>query len=218
MKIFFNNQLKKNLANIITLIGLGLAIWLLVIAINNPEQLWLIFLLGGIVAFTDLIDGRLAKHLDIKSDFGSFLDRLRDRVFIYPALIIFTWHHRWKLTDLPPAVNTLTIALVVGTLLMEVLLFIACCIGVIWYLEGTKIDLAPNNWGRKKTFSGFTVVLIWLLSLTATKYWEFPMIKFSIYVINLGLVLMLYWAYKSLEEYSQRGKEAKRQNKSSVKN
>lgn len=211
MKIFFDNQLKKNLANIITLIGLGLAIWLLVIAVNNPEQLWLIFLLAWFVALTDFVDGRIAKNLDIKSDFGSLLDGLRDRVFIYPVLIIFTWHHRWKLTNLLPLVNTLTIALVIGTLLMELLLFIACCIGVIWYLGGTKIDLAPNNWGRKKTFSGFTVVLIWLLSLTVEKYWDFPliMIKFSIYVIDFGLVLMIYWAYKSLEEYSQRGKKAK---------
>ena len=205
----FDSRVKENLANVITIIGLVAAIWLLVMAINNPEQLLSIFLLAGIVSISDFIDGRLARKFNASTEFGSILDRIRDRMFVYPSLIILTWHHRWKLTDLPfqTITGTLTKAAIIGILIMEILLFIACCIGIIWYLGGTKISLSPNKWGSKKTFSGFLVVLIWLFSLMVEKYFGFSLIKISIFVIDLGLILMIYWGYKSLLEYCKRGEE-----------
>jgi len=207
MKTLFNTRVKENLANIVTILGLLVAIWLLVIAINNPEQLWSIFLLAGFVALTDFIDGRIARKFNISTYFGSILDRIRDRVFIYPALIILTWHYHWKLTNLPFITNTFTKALIIVVLGMEALASIAGCIGIIWYISEIKIDLNPSKWGKKKMFCGFTVVLIWFFSLTIEKYLGFPLIKFSIFVIDLGLVLMIYWAYRSLEEYFKRCKE-----------
>jgi len=46
----------QNLANIVTIFGFLTAIWLLVIAVNNPEEPWLIMLLAGAVGLSDLID------------------------------------------------------------------------------------------------------------------------------------------------------------------
>lgn len=206
MKILLVNRLKENLANIITFIGFVDAFALLVIAIyNNPELLWLIDFLFVMGCLTDLIDGPIARKLKIETLIGSLLDRLRDRALIYPTLAVLIWHHRWNFTNLVLTAQVLTIVFVVIIIGLEILLLIACSVGVIWFLGGAKIDLQPNKWGRKKAFSSFIVVLIWLFSLTIEKYQGFPMIKYSIFVIDLGLILMIYWAYKSLEEYCKRG-------------
>jgi len=65
MNDLFSKKLREwffqNLANIVTIFGFLATIWLLVIAINNPEELWLIMLLAGIVGLSDLIDGIIAK-------------------------------------------------------------------------------------------------------------------------------------------------------------
>ncbi|MBZ9577848.1 CDP-alcohol phosphatidyltransferase family protein [Patescibacteria group bacterium] len=197
--------LQQNLANSITLSRLVMAVWFLLTAINNPDRLWLIDILGGLATFTDCIDGPIARRYG-KSVFGSILDILADHVFIYPALMVLIWHNRWKLTNLPFYTNGLTTAL--GILMLSIVgaIFIAGCIGAFYYyIKGIKIDLSPNKWGRRKTGCGFTVILVWLFSLSIEKYQGFPLINLSIFLIDLGLILMIYWGWKSLEDYYKRG-------------
>lgn len=198
--------LKQNLANIVTSIGIVTTVWFLVTAYYAPEQIWLIDLLALITAFTDYIDGLIAKRYG-SSVFGSLIDRIRDRVFVYPALSILVWHHRWRLKSLSALSAYLALGSIALIVVFEILLFIAGFIGAYWYyIKKKEIDLAPNKWGKKKTFCGFAVVLIWLASLTVEKYLGFPLIKFSIYLIFLGFVLMPYWMILSIDNYWERAK------------
>ena len=189
----------QNLANVITALGLLGAIWLLVIAISDPEQLWLILVLAGLVGLTDLVDGWLAKFLKIQSDFGAAFDRLRDKIFICPTLIVLAWYYCNTSTSLPIITSTLTKALVILVILIEILLFTAWIIAII-----KKLDIASNKAGRRKMFLEFTVVMFWLVSLALEKYLEFPSLRFSIYLIDLILVVTIYLAVKSLECYCVR--------------
>lgn len=206
--IRIRNWGKQNLANSITLGRLIIAIWFLLTAVKNPELLWLIDILAGIFAVADGIDGKVAKRYGEESLFGSILDRIADHVFIYPALIILIWHHRWKLTKLPFYMDYLTTALGILILAIAGLIFVAGFVGAYYhYIKRKKVDLKPNKWGRKKTGCGFIVISIWLLSLTIEKYTGFPLINFSIFLIDFGLALMIYWAWKSLEDYYTKGIE-----------
>lgn len=189
----------NNLANTVTVLGLLGAIWLIVIALNNPEQLWLILLLAGLVGLTDLVDGWLAKSLKIQSDFGAALDRLRDKIFICPTLIVLAWYYSDTLISLPIITSTLTKALVILVILIEILLFTAWFIAII-----KKLDIASNKSGRRKMFFEFMAVMFWLISLAIGRYLGFPVIQFSIYLIDLILVVTIYLAVKSLESYCVR--------------
>jgi len=202
MNDLFSKELREwffqNLANMVTILGFLATIWLLVIAINNPEELWLIMLLAGIVGLSDLIDGIVARKLKITSSYGAALDRLRDKIFVAPILIILTWHHAWKLTNLPSILTTLTTALVIALVTMEIFLFIAWWTGLF-----TKLILTANKWGKRKMFCEFLAVIFWLISLTIEKYSNFSVIRFSIYLIDLILTVTVFLAAKSLEGYYQ---------------
>jgi len=198
----FSKELREwffqNLANIVTIFGFLTAIWLLVIAVNNPEKLWLIMLLAGVVGLSDLIDGMIARKLKIISSYGGALDRLRDKVFVVPILIILTWHHAWKLTNLPNVLITLTTALVISLIIIEIFLFIAWWIGLF-----KKLILTANKWGKRKMLCEFSAVMFWLISLTIEKYSCLSVIRFSIYLIDLTLMITVFLAVKSLEGYYQ---------------
>lgn len=188
----------QNLANILTALGLLLAIWLLIITITYPEQLWLMLLLAVLVGLTDFFDGKIARYLNIESNLGKAFDRLRDKIFVCPTLLILIWHY-WPSSKESIILSTLTGALALLIILIEILLFTACIIGV-----AKKLDVASNPYGRAKMFCQFSVVLFWLISLNVEKYLEFPIFKFSIYLIDLILVLTVYLAFRSLEGYYQR--------------
>lgn len=198
MKNSLKDLLFQNLANTLTALGLLLAIWLLIIAITYPEHLWLMLLLAGLVGLTDFFDGKIARYLNIESNLGKAFDRLRDKIFVCPTLFILIWHY-WPSSKESIILSTLTGALVLLIILIEILLFTACIIGVV-----KKLDVGSNPYGRAKMFCQFSVVFLWLISLNVEKYLEFPIFKSSIYLIVAILALTVYLAIKSLEGYFRR--------------
>jgi len=188
----------RNLANTVTITGFFAVIWLLVIAISEPEKLWLITLLALFAGLSDLFDGKIARKLKIESEFGSIIDRFRDKVFVAPILIILLWHQDWELTNLPSIVISLTASLIISIVTIEILLFAAWWIGSF-----KKITTTANKWGKRKMFCEFWIIIIWLLSLDAEKYFFIPVIPFSIILIDLVLIVTLFLAVKSLEGYWQ---------------
>jgi CDP-diacylglycerol--glycerol-3-phosphate 3-phosphatidyltransferase len=194
------NRLFQNLANIITVFGLVMAIWLLIIIVTNPEELWLILILAGVIGLTDFVDGKIARRFKIESGVGSALDRLRDKVFTCPTLVILTWFC-WPLVDQNFIFLALTSALVVLIIFLEALLLFAWFVGII-----KKLNVASNRFGQRKMFCQFVAVAVWLISLAVKKYSGFPLINYSIYLINLILLATVYLGIKSAEDYYQRYK------------
>lgn len=197
-----NNGIKslffKNIANIITAIGLILCVWLVVVMISDPECLWLILILAGLIGLSDLLDGIVARYLKIKSDFGSALDRLRDKIFICPTLIILFCHY-WRKTFQSLLLGTLSATLVIGVIFIESLLLFAWFLGL-----SKKLDVGANRYGQIKMFLQFIAVIIWLISLAIEKYCGLPVVKFSIYLIDVILAVTIYYGLKSLDGYYQR--------------
>jgi len=188
----------QNLANMITLLGASAAVWLLFLAILHPEQILLMLFLAGFIGLTDLLDGIAAKRLKIKSRIGGAMDRLRDKLFICPTLVILTWHY-WIPARDSVLVPVFTEVLVILIVTIEVVLTFICFAGIF-----KKLDVSSNEYGRKKMFCQFVVIIVWLLSFALEKYSELPIIKFSIYFIDFSLAVTVYFALKSLAGYFQR--------------
>lgn len=193
--------LKENLANLITFSGIVSAMGGFANALINPEKLWLTLLLDSYTGLTDIIDGRIADWFKIKTTFGSFLDKLRDRIFIWLNLFIIIFYNRWKLKNL-------THILVLGglILLFEVLILLAWCFGMATvYLGGKEISLDSNKSGRAKTACAFITILFWVILLTAEKYFDYPTInKFTISITTIFLALVLGLAALSFKGYYER--------------
>ncbi len=195
-KSMIRNRLLQNLANAVTLLGLIATIWLLLIALNNPNHLCLMILLAGFVGITDLVDGKLARRFNCRTTFGRLFDRIRDKIFIIPLLIILTCCHHWKITEPPFLLGTLTKTLVFTIILFEILLPVFWFAGLI-----KKFDIESNKWGKSKTFCEFLAIIFWLGSLVLEKHLGIPIIQFLIYLIILIFITAIFSAYKSLEEY-----------------
>lgn len=69
---------KLNVANIVTSSRMVFAV-LILFSTAFSVQFYIFYLLGG---FTDMIDGTIARKLNIQSSFGSMLDSVADFVFV----------------------------------------------------------------------------------------------------------------------------------------
>ena len=76
-----SSWLYRNLANIITMTGLKLCFALLWVVIFHREWTITIFYLVGGILLTDFLDGPIARWSQTVSNFGSGMDRLRDKFF-----------------------------------------------------------------------------------------------------------------------------------------
>jgi CDP-diacylglycerol--glycerol-3-phosphate 3-phosphatidyltransferase len=193
------NWFFQNIANFVTLAGLVGAVWLLMVAINDPDQLWLILLLFMAVGLSDLVDGWISRKLKITGMLGVALDRLRDKILICSTLIIVVWSYKDSLDNLPMLVITLTESLVVVLLIIEALLVVSWSMGVF-----KKLDVKSCGFGKRKMFAQFSILLLWLGSLSAEKYLGIHAFGWLVYIIDLALLVTIYWAIKSLQVYSEK--------------
>ena len=72
------------MANVITLMRIGLAISLLFIRKYSP----LFLILYSICGFTDILDGYIARKTRTESKFGAKLDTIADLLFFIPYFYI----------------------------------------------------------------------------------------------------------------------------------
>lgn len=80
----FVNQI-PNLLGLFRIITTPLLMWL--ILINTPAgYLWAVILLL-VMAISDFADGKIARHMQVVSPLGIFLDTISDKIFVVGALI-----------------------------------------------------------------------------------------------------------------------------------
>lgn len=83
-----------NLPNILTLSRILLIpVFLLVYLIPGSGTYLIAAILFGLAAFTDWLDGYLARRLDQTTPFGAFLDPVADKLIVVSALVVLVAHH-----------------------------------------------------------------------------------------------------------------------------
>lgn len=91
-------MIKKNLANFFTCLRIVLipvVVWLISIASTTRIDAAHYWALATFVfaAFTDFIDGQIARRTDTISEFGKVVDPLADRLLVISVLVSLMWRH-----------------------------------------------------------------------------------------------------------------------------
>jgi len=204
MKIGMKEQLRNwffvNLANAITTARFIFSAWLIVLAIFS-EELFLMFVLVILCGITDAFDGWTARRFKITSQIGGVLDRMADKIFICPTIVILASRF-WPLADIySTLIRILTTGLVGVVILLEVFLITA---GVFGLIRG--VDTSSNRWGKKKMMFQVAAIFVWFLSLVIEYHIEIKIFFISIYVINIILIIAIGLAVKSIGGYWERWK------------
>lgn len=97
----------------------------------------------GIASITDLIDGKLARKYNEITDFGKFLDPLADKILVSAALICFV--------QLELVNSWVAWIIITREFLVTSLRLVAA--------GGGKV-IAANSWGKAKTVSQITAILV----------------------------------------------------------
>lgn len=197
MKEWLKNWLFQNLANLITTARLIFSAWLVILAIYS-QQLFLVFILVILCGITDYADGLVARRYGIESKTGGFLDRMADKIFICPTLLILIWRYLPQI-EVDIFWRFLTVGLVVVIILLEVFLAIS---GILGAIKG--LDISSNQWGRLKMVFQSAAVFLWFLFLVIEFDLKIKIFFFSIYLIDTIFIVAIYLAIKSIDSYSQR--------------
>ncbi len=186
-----------NVANFITFLGIILAIWVNTLVFSSPELIWVVVALVLLVGLTDFLDGYLARKYKIQTQIGSFLDRLRDKIFICPLLVILVLYRPLKFYN--GLVFPLLKALVYATLLIEGVLIISWIVGV-----SKRMDLSSNKYGKRKMALQFLAVLIWVFYLGLEKHAKNFFLMGLSYLAVLILLISVIYGFLSVREYLER--------------
>ncbi len=100
-------------------------------------------ILFGIAAYTDHLDGKLARKYNQITDFGKFLDPIADKILVVSALVCFV--------QLGLAETWCVILIIAREFMVTSLRLVAVDSGVV---------LAANNWGKTKTVSQILAIVL----------------------------------------------------------
>ena len=84
--------MKKIIPNILTFSRILVTPLIIYLGINN--QLFYLIIIAIFIAFTDFLDGRLARRWNITSQFGARLDTIGDKCLAFSLLIILISHNQ----------------------------------------------------------------------------------------------------------------------------
>lgn len=108
---------------------------------------WLIaFVIFSVASYTDHLDGMLARKNDQITDFGKFMDPLADKVLVISALVCFV-----ECSVMP----AWCVILIIARELM------VTSVRLVAARKGTVV--AANFWGKLKTVSQITTILVVML-------------------------------------------------------
>ncbi|RLC52623.1 MAG: CDP-diacylglycerol--glycerol-3-phosphate 3-phosphatidyltransferase [Candidatus Cloacimonadota bacterium] len=147
--------MKKQIPNILTLIRIILVpvfIWLVFSSSisNNILLATIVFLLASI---TDYFDGMLARRYKIISNFGKIMDPLADKILVISALFALSLQLKF-----------------INIIVVIIIIFREIAVSVLRnYYAGRGIYIAANIWGKLKTFTQMTGIVISLIFASAVK-------------------------------------------------
>ena len=187
----------QNLANLVTSIGIILIVWLNLLLWNQPaEHRLLILLLAVGVGLSDLLDGWLARHYQIATSIGGFLDKFRDKLFTC-SLFAYFLRELWRWAD------GIWLALVRGLIILILIIeLFLVTVWIIGFIKGLNID---THWiGKVKTDFYFVAIGWWFLLKWLEDLFQRELISY----LYGGLIFLLFvgsvFGILSIVVYSQR--------------
>ncbi len=161
-------------------IAIGFILFVLLFYYKNTDRL-LIVSLFFIGAFSDMLDGSIARGLAKETKLGIALDPIADRILIIPiALYSLLGPHRWLF-------------------LLLMLLEVANAF-VSMYAQSRNITITSNIFGKVKMFLQSIVFLAILL------FWPEPPNDFFVYLLWISMYLIIISIFFKIREIKNHGK------------
>jgi len=162
-----------NIANWLTMARIFL-ILPIVVLLYMPSAItcWIAAALFGIASFTDYLDGAVARHAKLVSNFGKFLDPLADKLLICSILVMLTslgWIPAW-----------IVIIILARELSVTGLRSIAATEGIV---------IAADKFGKLKT----VVQIIALIPLIIHEpFYGIPLHIIGMFFLYIALILTIF--------------------------
>ena len=192
---------KKDIPNLLTILRIVfIPVFMLVLIFPLPSDTAtriVAAVLFGLIAVTDLFDGKLARKYDAVSDFGKFLDPIADKLMIIgamTALISFcgTANGRFNLFGVLSAFGIYLI------LLRE---FAVTSLRMLAKKSNGKVEGAKLP-GKIKTV---TQIVFILAALLESLIWQIPLLTYLSYA--LMLIMTFYSGYTYFAAYAKRNEK-----------
>lgn len=200
---------KMNLPNRLTVLRMCLVPVILLFGMFTPrseETPWfyisclLCAILFAVAAFTDMLDGRIARKKGLVTDFGKFMDPVADKFMVISALFVLLYKF--------PNLQTLMII----SLIIVVFRELAVTSMRLVVSSGKKIVIAANMLGKIKTVSQIAAivfaflepVLQYVLRVIFDTNWRTDIVPLTWILMIFSLVMtlwsganyiMAYWKY-----------------------
>jgi cardiolipin synthase len=140
--------------NLLTLLRIFLAPFLIVAVLERRFELAFALFLAA--AFTDALDGLLARWLSQRTMLGQYLDPVADKLLLSSLFLVLTW-----MGILEPRVAILVFGRDIGMLLTAVIL----------YATTNLRDFHPSLLGKANSFSQVVAIGLVLLDLIYPRPW-----------------------------------------------
>lgn len=183
-----------NIANVLTVIRLVLVPFFIVaLWQDTTERRWIAFAIFAIAAITDQLDGKLARKLNLVTDFGKMADTTADKALIISALLLASWHG-WLWW-------WVTIVFIVREVGITVMRIVMAHVKVMAAGMGGKIKMMAQSFG----LAG--LILPWYSFLPEIA--ANVMVYLSWVLLGIALVFALTSAYEYIRESLRLSQEAK---------
>jgi CDP-diacylglycerol--glycerol-3-phosphate 3-phosphatidyltransferase len=127
--------------------------------IDFPCHYLIALIVFGVAAFTDMLDGKIARARNLVTSFGKFLDPLADKMLTTSAFLGFIAHNiGWQITWV-----------VFIVLFRE---FLISSLRLIVVSSETKKVIAANIWGKLKTVTQIAAIVLGI-AFAQLKEWFF---------------------------------------------
>lgn len=162
-----------NLPNKLTVLRMALVpvFLLFLLTASTPSGYFAAALIFAGAAFTDMLDGRIARSRGLITNFGKLMDPLADKVLVTAAMIAFV--------ELGMAPSWVVVAVIAREFLVTSLRLVAA---------GENVVIAADIWGKVKT----VLQMIWIiaaLTLRASAH-LLPPVVYS--ALDVAVIALMY--------------------------
>lgn len=142
---------------------------------NIPYRFLFAFVLFTAAAYTDHLDGKIARRDNLITNFGKLMDPLADKIMVMAALICFV---------------KLDLAYTVCVIIIMVREFAVTSVRLIAVEQG--IVIPANNWGKAKTVSQIAAIITILVFQSALQFmpWLPAVFADAAYIIGQALIII----------------------------
>jgi len=140
-----------NAANKLTMLRVAaIPVFIVLLYQDFPHHLWAALAVFILASITDFVDGYVARHYHLVTDFGKFMDPLADKILVAAAMVCFVGR---GMTTAPIVITVLAREFLVTSLRL-----IAANKGVV---------IAADRWGKYKTATTMVWICFGLFTMQA---------------------------------------------------